>query len=51
MAAFNLLVQNVAEITNKFKEAVQVLSVAASEILVSVNQSAIGASETATRRQ
>lgn len=46
--AFNSLVQSMAQVTAQFRDAVYVVSTTASDIIVSVNQSAIGANETAT---
>ncbi len=46
--AFNSLVQNVGLITSRFREAVTVVGTASEEILVSVKESAAGATQTAT---
>jgi methyl-accepting chemotaxis protein len=46
--SFNILVESMSAITTQFREAVYIVSSTSSEILVSVNQSAVGANETAT---
>jgi methyl-accepting chemotaxis protein len=46
-AAFDQMVRNTAKVTSEFKQAVTVVNSAAGDILVSLNQSAVGASQTA----
>ena len=46
--AFNTLIDNVGTVTAQFRESVSVVSAAAEEILVSVKESAAGATQTAT---
>jgi methyl-accepting chemotaxis protein len=47
-SAFNALIDNIGTVTAQFRESVTVVSVAAEEILVSVKESAAGATQTAT---
>jgi methyl-accepting chemotaxis protein len=47
IGAFTLIIENMTLVTNEFKEAVRMVSSTAEEILNSVNDSAVGANQTA----